>query len=380
MSIRLVIPPLHDLATVVAGQQPPDGDPAPARVRLTPRGLTGAVLVAGQPRVVAAEAHVIPAEGLVVTLADPSAATPSGWQWHVLIDPERGQRAVGVIDPEVTPGTLDGGDRVYQLAEVLAVSVAKAGVPVLVAKGDPGDKGDKGDPGDKGDKGDKGDSGAAGPANSLAIGTVTTGAAGSSASASITGTAPAQTLDLTIPRGSTGDPSAYELRGTGMPNGVITAPPGTYYTDTAGTNGAWRWLKKTGAGNTGWGCIVGDTGWRLLDTSGITSWSSTEPGQKLGVRRVNDTVYIQYQFIGGSLSYGEWSLPVGFRAANIFPRRRFPILRELDAQSSPIASGVLLMGGLSSYFSAITAGFHYSGGFELVADDAWPTTLPGTPA
>lgn len=43
-----------------------------------------------------------------------------------------------------------------------------------------------------------------GPANSLAIGSVTTGAAGSSASASITGSAPSQTLNLTIPRGNTG--------------------------------------------------------------------------------------------------------------------------------------------------------------------------------
>ncbi|WBT40170.1 hypothetical protein [Hyphomicrobium sp. DMF-1] len=43
-----------------------------------------------------------------------------------------------------------------------------------------------------------------GPANSLAIGSVTTGAAGSSASATITGTAPSQTLNLVIPRGNTG--------------------------------------------------------------------------------------------------------------------------------------------------------------------------------
>jgi hypothetical protein len=43
-----------------------------------------------------------------------------------------------------------------------------------------------------------------GPANSLTIGSVTTGAAGSSASASITGTAPSQTLNLTIPRGNQG--------------------------------------------------------------------------------------------------------------------------------------------------------------------------------
>jgi len=46
--------------------------------------------------------------------------------------------------------------------------------------------------------------GAAGAANSLNIGSVTTGAAGSQASASITGSAPGQTLNLTIPTGAAG--------------------------------------------------------------------------------------------------------------------------------------------------------------------------------
>lgn len=55
--------------------------------------------------------------------------------------------------------------------------------------------------GDTGDKGEKGDTGAP---NTLTIGTVTTGAAGSQASATITGTAPNQTLNLVIPRGDTG--------------------------------------------------------------------------------------------------------------------------------------------------------------------------------
>lgn len=50
-------------------------------------------------------------------------------------------------------------------------------------------------------RGPKGDTGAT---NVISIGTVTTGAAGSSAAASMTGTAPAQTLNLTIPRGDTG--------------------------------------------------------------------------------------------------------------------------------------------------------------------------------
>ena len=67
-----------------------------------------------------------------------------------------------------------------------------------------------------GDRGPKGDTG---PANSLAIGTVTTGAAGASASATITGTAPTQTLNLTIPRGTAGadgdDGREVQLQATG---------------------------------------------------------------------------------------------------------------------------------------------------------------------
>jgi hypothetical protein len=56
-----------------------------------------------------------------------------------------------------------------------------------------------------GPQGQTGNQGPAGPANTLAIGTVTTGAAGSSADATITGESPAQTLNLVIPRGDKGD-------------------------------------------------------------------------------------------------------------------------------------------------------------------------------
>ena len=56
----------------------------------------------------------------------------------------------------------------------------------------------------KGDKGDKGNTGNTGPANSLSIGAVTTSAPGAAATASITGSAPSQTLNLTLPRGDVG--------------------------------------------------------------------------------------------------------------------------------------------------------------------------------
>lgn len=60
-------------------------------------------------------------------------------------------------------------------------------------------RGQQGDPGLQGDPGPPGNPG---PANSLSIGTVSQG---STAGATITGTAPTQTLNLTLPRGATGD-------------------------------------------------------------------------------------------------------------------------------------------------------------------------------
>ena len=81
----------------------------------------------------------------------------------------------------------------------------------------------------KGAKGDTGDVGPAstipGPANSLAIGTTTTGAAGSSATATITGSPPAQTLNLTIPKGDTGNPGSTGAPGPTLQNAMSWVGP-----------------------------------------------------------------------------------------------------------------------------------------------------------
>lgn len=68
----------------------------------------------------------------------------------------------------------------------------------------------------QGNVGATGDAGAVGPANILTIGTVNTLAAGSSATATITGTSPNQVLSLGIPRGATGDQGALTI-------GTVTA-------------------------------------------------------------------------------------------------------------------------------------------------------------
>lgn len=86
----------------------------------------------------------------------------------------------------------------------------------------------------------------------------------------------------------------YEIHGTGMPNGKVAAPVGTTYVDTAATNGALKWIKRTGTDNQGWEVLTGDTGWRTLTIA------SKLGASYLKVRRKNDTV--MYQF--GGLSWG----------------------------------------------------------------------------
>jgi len=73
--------------------------------------------------------------------------------------------------------------------------------------GDIGPTGPTGDIGPTGPTGDIGPTGPTGPVGetpTLTIGTVTTGAPGTEATATITGTAPNFVLDLTIPQGPTG--------------------------------------------------------------------------------------------------------------------------------------------------------------------------------
>lgn len=86
----------------------------------------------------------------------------------------------------------------------------------------------------------------------------------------------------------------YEIHGTGMPNGKVTAPVGTTYVDTAVTNGALEWIKRSRTDNQGWEVLTGDTGWRTLNIV------SKLGASYLKVRRKNDTV--MYQF--GGLSWG----------------------------------------------------------------------------
>ena len=86
----------------------------------------------------------------------------------------------------------------------------------------------------------------------------------------------------------------WEIHGTGMPNGVVTAEIGTTYVDKNKTNGALKWIKTTDGGNTGWEVLIGDTGWRTLNSV------SRAGNSFIKIRRVNNLV--TYQF--GGLQWG----------------------------------------------------------------------------
>ena len=90
------------------------------------------------------------------------------------------------------------------------------------------------------------------------------------------------------------DNVGHEIRGTGSPEGRIMAEIGTTYVDVNVTNGALKWIKESGNGNTGWRVLIGDTGWRTL--SSVSRSGNTF----IKIRRVNNLV--TYQF--GGLQWG----------------------------------------------------------------------------
>ena len=160
--------------------------------------------------------------------------------------------------------------------------------------GPQGLQGERGQDGQKGERGEQGPIGLTGPKGADGVGipqkltlsgnTLILSDGGGSV------TLPSQPASNT----PAGQVNQYEIHGTGMPNGKVVAPVGTTYVDTAVTNGALKWIKRTGNHNQGWEVLTGDTGWRTLNIV------SKLGASYLKVRRKNDTV--MYQF--GGLSWG----------------------------------------------------------------------------
>ena len=195
---------------------------------------------------------------------------------------------------------------------------------------------------------------------------------------------------------NTGQVNQYEIHGTGMPNGKVEAPVGTTYVDTNATNGALKWIKRSGTNNQGWEILTGDTGWRNLNIK------SKLGNSFLKIRRKNDTV--TYQF--GGLSWGWFGVirrgGVGYEAQGSDRERNCYIL-GLSGVPQGFRSESSLIGGIYND-KGTPYGTWYLGGYgdsnmlrfqftdpvptdrdigdirvssiSYLTSEPWPTTLP----
>ena len=199
----------------------------------------------------------------------------------------------------------------------------------------------------------------------------------------------------------------YEIHGTGMPNGVVTADIGTMYVDENKTNGALKWIKTTNGGNTVWRVFAGDTGWRTLPLI------NKRGDAKLQIRRINDEIIVkfdgldwgwfgvddtdkqeqaenivyktisgkQYTWIKLNIGQGNEVLPAGFRSASSLLSGLYGDLGDLlgsvyvggTADSNAIQLRYAM--ARNELNSNILSQIRISP-ITFVTDDEWPTQLP----
>ena len=162
-----------------------------------------------------------------------------------------------------------------------------------------GERGQDGQAGPKGERGEQGQVGPTGPQGPIGL-TGPKGADGVGVPQKLTLNGNTLILSdgggsVTLPETSqNASTSSSELIGTGMPNGKVEGKLGQTYVDTAKTNGALKWIKRTPSGNTGWAVLDGDTGWKTLNTASKLGNSYVK------ARRINDIVQLQF----GGLQWG----------------------------------------------------------------------------
>ena len=175
------------------------------------------------------------------------------------------------------------------------------------------------------------------------------------------------------------------LSSTGFPEGVVTAPVGSIYIDKAITNGVSSWIKKSGTGSTGWLVLEGDTGWRDITALFGSQLSTTYNPNDYGVyiRRKDEVVTINFKCaIGTGYSGSSVGMPAGFKAGGSSSNIALPFSILNLWQTAGSNTGQVQISTTFSFvvFTDITAGTRYYGSLTYIANDAYPSTLPGTAA
>ena len=198
--------------------------------------------------------------------------------------------------------------------------------------------------------------------------------------------------------------SGYEIHGIGMPNGRVTASIGTTYVDMEVTNGALKWIKATGTGNTGWKVVEGDTGW-------VLGWQYKHDDNKnrMYFRRKNDVVHVKFEpeigksnfdysanLILNSGTFGtEWNLSInGFQPIDDVFQPIYLVASEVNsstasAENSEGAQGTGCVMIRYDYYrnsktslqlvivtSELGQELNHVNPFSYLTEDDWLTTLP----
>ena len=196
---------------------------------------------------------------------------------------------------------------------------------------------------------------------------------------------------LTVATGATGGygfaSGAVHLSGTGTPEGVVTATPGSTWLQTDATTdvkGWIRWQKATGTGSTGW--VAGpeaDTGWRDV-TASVTGTASGS----LHIRRTANVVTLR--FISLELNSGSGPVPLctfatGFKvitSALGALRRQTDQTKLQHIWVDPTSVSWQAEYGSVAWTTThpTGAGSGMTGVITHTTTDAWPSSLPGAAA
>lgn len=190
-----------------AGAQGPKGDKGDTG-EAGPAGPQGAVGETGP----AGPAGTDGAPGAKGDKGDPGETGPQGPKGDKGDAGPQGDPGKPGITPALTIGTVMTGSNA---SASISGTAENPKLNLILPRGETGPKGDTGPQGDKGDTGPKGADGAQGQTGAtpnLTIGTVTTG---TDAAATITGTAEAPVLNLTLPKGEKGDKGDPGSSGSG---------------------------------------------------------------------------------------------------------------------------------------------------------------------
>jgi hypothetical protein len=169
---------------------------------------------------------------------------------------------------------------------------------------------------------------------------------------------------------------AVHLSGTGSPEGVVTAAPGSTWLQTDSTTdyrGFMVWRKNSGTGNTGWGVETGDTGIRAVTTMGA-NYTGT-----FWVRREGQTVVCS--FIATATGAGGYdalfTVPSGFRHAQ---QRIYGACKNTTADKSVIVQADSATNNVIVQATVAASDILVGTLTWHAAVATWPSSLPGSAA